>query len=664
MLNGLAQFGILLLLLLAGMETELALVRGVRRAAVSASVAGIVLPFACGMLLGHLIPESLLPDPDKRIITSLFLGTALSISSVKIVASVVRDMGFLRRNVGQVILAAAIVDDTIGWIIIAITFGLAGQENFSWLSVLVNVAGTLLFLAFSFTIGRRLVFKIIQFSNDHFRGEGAVIAAILVVMGLFALITHVIGVHSVLGAFVAGILVGESPILTKEIDRQFRGIVAGLFMPVFFGLAGLSADLTVLKDPQLLMLTLGLIGIASFGKAVGAFTGGYFGGLTMKESTALAMGMNARGSTEVLVATIGLSMGLISQNLFTMIVAMAVVTTTAMPPTLRWALARLPMRREERHRLEREEYERNAFVPNLERILLAVDGGANGRFAARLAGLLAGLRNMPVTILDVSEVKQKANGNGEGDRIEDIAPAIRELVVAAAEQGSVKRHEPPTIDVTVRKHDGAPDEAIATEARRGYDLLVVGIDNVAKGGGFHEKLSMLVRHFEGSLAIAVARGAHAEDPSARVSTVLVPVTGNENARRGAEVALTVTHAAHAQAIALSIISRSAKNRQQLRRETKAVADEIKKIAVYLKAKIKSDIRIDDDAAGAILKAAKREGADLVAMGGSRRPGERLSFGAVADVLLKQADCSLLFIAPQTRGAVKSAPKGPEQAAAG
>ena len=264
----------------------------------------------------------------------------------------------------------------------------------------------------------------------------------------------------------------------------------------------------------------------------------------------------------------------------------------------------------------------------------------------------------------MSEVKPKANGNGKGDRVEDIAPAIRELVVAAAEQGSVKRHEPPTIDVTVRKHDGAPDEAIAAEARRGYDLLVVGIDNVAKGGGFHEKLSMLVRHFEGSLAIAVARGAHAKDPSARVSKVLVPVTGNENARRGAEVALTVTHAAHAQAIALSIISRSAKNRQQLRRETKAVADEIKKIAAYLKAKIKSDIRIDDDAAGAILKTAKREGADLVAMGGSRRPGDQLSFGAVADVLLKQADCSLLFIAPQTRGAVKSAPKGPEQAAAG
>src|SRR5205814_4571015 len=129
------QLGILLLLLVTGMETDLSVFRRSRRAAFSVSIAGIAVPFLCGVLVGELLPDALLPDPNKRLITSLFLGTALTISSVKIVATVVRDMGFLRRNVGQVILASAIVDDTIGWIIIAITFGLAGQENFSWLSV-------------------------------------------------------------------------------------------------------------------------------------------------------------------------------------------------------------------------------------------------------------------------------------------------------------------------------------------------------------------------------------------------------------------------------------------------------------------------------------------------------------------------------------------------
>src|SRR5262245_60695942 len=204
MIEGVAQFGILMLLLLAGMETEMALVRSVRRAAVSASVGGIVVPFACGFALGQFLPEGLLPDPGQRLITSLFLGTALSISSVKIVATVVREMGFIRRNVGQVILASAIVDDTIGWIIIAITLSLASHGSLDWLSLAQGVLGTAGFLVASFTFGRRAVFKMIQWTNDHFRGEAAVIAVILFIMGSFALITHAIGVHTVLGAFVAG----------------------------------------------------------------------------------------------------------------------------------------------------------------------------------------------------------------------------------------------------------------------------------------------------------------------------------------------------------------------------------------------------------------------------------------------------------------------------
>ena len=111
-------------------------------------------------------------------------------------------------------------------------------------------------------------------------------------------------------------------------------------MPVFFGLAGLG-DQSRRCSPirMLLLLTLGLIAIASLGKFSGAFLGGRLGGMTWAKSLALGCGMNARGSTEVIVATIGLSMGVLNQNLFTTIVAMAVVTTMSMPPMLRWALA-------------------------------------------------------------------------------------------------------------------------------------------------------------------------------------------------------------------------------------------------------------------------------------------------------------------------------------
>ena len=135
LLDGIAQFGILLLLLLTGMQTDLGLVRKVGKAAIAISVAGIVTPFICGFALGEFLPQNLLPHPEARLVPSLFLGTALSISSVKIVAVVVREMNFMRRNVGQIIVASAIIDDTIGWIIIAIIFSLAAHGSLDVYSV-------------------------------------------------------------------------------------------------------------------------------------------------------------------------------------------------------------------------------------------------------------------------------------------------------------------------------------------------------------------------------------------------------------------------------------------------------------------------------------------------------------------------------------------------
>src|ERR1700730_11282598 len=412
MLDAVSQLGILLLLLLTGMETDLALVGKVRRAAASVSVTGVAVPFACGITLGLFLPESLLPAPGKRLLTALFLGVALSISSIKIVAAIVREMNFTRRNLGQVIVASAIMEDTIGWIIIAITFGLAEAGTINLASVAMSVLGTAVFLVASFTIGRPIVFYLIRWANDNFASEFPVITTILVIMGVMALTTHFIGIHTVLGAFIAGVLIGESPILTKHIDEQLRGLILAFFMPVFFGMAGLSADLTILREPQLLALALGLIAIASIGKFAGAFIGGEIGGLTRREAFALACGMNARGSTEVIIATIGLSMGALTQNLFTMIVAMAVATTMAMPPMLRWSLARVPLGERERERLEREEFEAKGFVSNLERLLLVVDDSPNGTFTSHIAGLIASRRGLPTTILPQGWPKALAEPGG------------------------------------------------------------------------------------------------------------------------------------------------------------------------------------------------------------------------------------------------------------
>ena len=703
MIDGISQFGILLLLLLTGMETDLKLVKKVGRAAFSISITGVAVPFACGFALGEFMPDWLLPHPDQRLITSLFLGTALSISSIKIVAAIVREMGFTRRNLGQVIVASAICEDTIGWVIIAITFGLAEAGKIDLMSVGKSVLGTALFLTLSFTVGRRVVFFLIRWANDNFKSEFFVITTILVIMGLMALITNAIGVHTVLGAFVAGVLVGESPILSKHIDEQLRGLILAFFMPVFFGMAGLSADLTILKDPTLLMMALALIAIASIGKFAGAFIGAEIGGLSRREALALACGMNARGSTEVIVATIGLSMGALSQNLFTMIVAMAVLTTMAMPPMLRWGLARVPLSKAESERLEREEFEARGFVPNLERLLVVADDSSSGRLASQLAGLVAGSRGMPTTVLPlewgksrkapakIAETKESESKTTEGKTKDAWAKSTSKTddgaEVAGSEQGSadvVKAaaqqkpppieegdEPPPAVEVLVRNTDKPLEEAVKEEAEKGYDLLFIGVDNAKKkGGGFHPSVSLIASAFEGPLALAIGNsgkakndanksGANKSDTRKREAKsrengspqhILVPVTGTEASRRAAEVAIVLGRACKIPVTALYVSIRkpsdAGRGRKSFRtrRREQAILKEVVQLADRYDFTIKTAVATDAAPDKAIITATKRNGYDLMVMGVNRRTGDVLDFGDTAAAVLENADTSILLVA--------------------
>src|SRR5438270_4713966 len=547
MIDAVSQLGMLMLLLLTGMETDLALVRRTGKAALSVSLAGIAVPFLCGVALGEALPDSMLPHPDQRLVTTLFIGTALAIASVKIVALPIRELDFLRRTIGQLIVTAAIVDDTIGWILLSIILGLAGHGTIDLASIGQSVLGTLLFLAVSFTIGRRVVALLIRWANDNLVSDLPVITTILIVMGVMALITHAIGVHTVLGAFIAGILVGQSPILTRHIDEQLRGLITGLFMPVFFGAAGLQANLAVLADPMIFALSVLLILIASLGKFSGAFLGGAFGGLNWRECLALGWGMNARGSTEVVVATIGLGMGALSQTLFTMILVMAVVTTMAMPPMLRWSLARVPLRPDEEARLEREAFEAEGFVSNVERLLVAVDDSPTGHFASRLVGLLAGSRRIPTTILET--------GPKIGSRPRKKAEAVAKASAETAETDTAESDAMPApVDITTRPQKSeVVEEAVAQEARKGYDLLFIGVEPVAQEGAFDDKVARIAGEFKGPFGIAAARGSHRRPGTGRRALdILVPVTGTPYSRRAAELALALARADNGSVTALYV----------------------------------------------------------------------------------------------------------------
>jgi len=646
MIEAVSQLGILLLLMLTGMETDLKLVRRVGVPCLLISATGIIVPFLCGFAFAGLLPQSLLPDPTQHLVASLFLGTALSISSVKIVAMVVREMNFMRRNLGQIIVSSAIIEDTIGWTIIAVTFGIAAHGKVELLPLLGTVAAVAAFMVFSLTIGRRMVFSLIRWTNDAFQSDYAVITVILVIMGTMASVTSLIGVHTVLGAFVAGILIGESPILSGHIEAQLRGVITALFMPVFFGMAGLSADLTVLAAPTLALLTAALVAIASIGKFSGAFLGGKIAGLSWKEATAVGCAMNARGSTEVIVASIGLSMNVLSHTLFSMIVTMAVCTTLSMPPMLRWALRRLPMTPEEKERIEREALDERGFVARLERLLVVVDDSAIGKFTARLAGMIGGGSGMPITLLR-QNAEPPAASSGRGKPREHARQLRRAAKTSAnaVQQGEGTAVE--EVHLTARSEIPVTTETIAEEARKGYDMLLAGLAGSTDGEGtFTPRLNDIAAGFEKALCLVLQgeAGAGQVPRLNKGSTILVPINGTEVARRAADVAMNLARPCKAHVKALYVArdgKRGGRRPSMTRWREEAMLKQIVELADRYDVPVKTAIRMHAEPDEAICREARQ--ASLVVMGATQRPGRELFFGTTAMAVLAKCPQPIVLV---------------------
>ncbi len=648
MIDAVSQIGILLLLLLTGMETNLSLVNRRRRAVVSSSLFGIALPFGCGVLLAYSLPASLMPSPEARLLTALFLGTALSISSVKIVAMVLMEVGAIRRDLGQLILATAILDDTVAWVIIAVIAGIAAHGSVSLGNIGASLAGAAIFLAVSLTVGRRLVARMIVWVNDNMTIDVPVITAILLIMLAMALTTDLIGVHTALGAFIAGVLVGQSPILTEHIEGELRGFIIAFFSPVFFAVAGLGMDLRTLLDPALLLVTAAIILTASVGKFLGALAGGKLGGLTLRESLAMATGLNARGSTEVIIASIGLTMGALNHQLYTMIVAMAVVTTMAMPPTLRWMMARVPLREDEAKRLETEEAEASESVPKMERALVLLDDSANGRLAARLAGTFVAHRQVLTTVLDHA---RDAPAKGE------ISPA-RALLAGAVETALAKM-PPPTegaaaapprlsVDQLLQAKATVGDDAVEKEAGKGYSIVIVGIADPIQHAQhrFEEALQRLVDGFDGPVALVV-NGERAWGAPDAPLDILVPTGGTQEARVATEIALVLAKATQGSLAALHVFDPQEDTdllRGRARRMGMSVLVDAhrlgKRSGVPVKGLTATNAKPDSE----ILRTARWGSYDLVVMGTSLRHGAARFLGSRSAALLRDIRAPVLLIA--------------------
>jgi nucleotide-binding universal stress UspA family protein len=339
-------------------------------------------------------------------------------------------------------------------------------------------------------------------------------------------------------------------------------------------------------------------------------------------------------------------MGALSQDLFTIIVTMAVLTTMAMPPMLRSALARLPLRKAERERLEQEEMEAKGFVPTLERLLLAIDDSPNGKFAARLAGVIAGSKGMPTTVIQLQNGKTPQKPSAA---TEDESPEA--TVKSAAEaKPKAQQDESKPVDVTTKVPEKPAEEAVAEEAGKGYDLLVIGLEKtVARKQEFHPDVNRIAGGFDGPLAIVDARNGHLEDPLAEKLRILAPVNGTATARNAAEIAFVIARASKAPVTILYVAARPTaagkkrrrgiRTRQHEQAILKDIADLADGYGVNARTAVLADIAADE----AILKETERGEHNLVVLGAGRRPGEKLFFGDTAAAVLEKSKASLMMV---------------------
>jgi Kef-type K+ transport system membrane component KefB len=357
LLDAVGQLGVLLLVGVTGTHLDLNMLRRQGATAATVSLTGLVLPLTFGVALGLILPPSL--SPKSQWVFALFLGVAMCVSAIPVIAKTLSDMRLLHRNVGQLTLAAGMIDDAAGWLLLSIVSA-AATVGVSTARVSLAVGYLVAFVVFAATAGRVLVRWAMTWAAR--RGDpGPAVAAGVVIVLLGAVTTHALGMEPVFGAFVAGILIaGHRP--AQPLLAPLRTVVLAVLAPLFLATAGLRMDLTALADGKVALTAVAVLAVAIVGKFAGAYLGARLRKLNRWEGLALGAGMNARGVIEVIVAMTGLRLGVLTTATYTIVVLVAIVTSVMAPPLLRLAMARVAHTEDERLRRIDHETWRGATV--------------------------------------------------------------------------------------------------------------------------------------------------------------------------------------------------------------------------------------------------------------------------------------------------------------
>ena len=333
-LDAVLKIGMLFFLFVAGLEVKLSGIHQKGLAVSTTSLFGVLLPFGLGFGAVVLWPDLWGGTATNGFLLALFIGAALSISALPVIARILIDLKLIQSDVGIVVMAAATINDLIGWALFAVILSNVVPGS-SHQSVWLTLGSVLGFTLFTFALGHWLGQPLLHRLRASLAWPGGFIGLITIFILFAAALAEAIGLHAIFGAFLIGVALGQEEETDNEVHDIIYQFAISFFAPLYFVSIGLKANFAAYFDGWLVLVVLL---IASLGKIGGASLGAWLGGSSPRQALAIGFGMNARGAMEIILASVALEYGLINQQIFVALVVMALVTSMISGPAMQWLL--------------------------------------------------------------------------------------------------------------------------------------------------------------------------------------------------------------------------------------------------------------------------------------------------------------------------------------
>lgn len=632
---GMAWLGVIVLMVVIGFETDLAIINRYRSAALSVAAGALILPLAATAALAFLVPESFVGEGFDRAIFAGFFALALSVSALPVVAKILQDLGFLRRNFGQITLAAGMTMDSTGWLVLAALSGIA-LEGFRPGRLLISFGGLVVFIVLGFTVIRWFLDWLFRFVMTRGSSTTAALSITLVATLIGGAVTQVLNLEAILGAYLVGILVAGLRHQLPQVRSILETITAALFAPIFFAFSGLRVDVGLLDTGTVISWTVGLIAVAVVAKVLGTMIGGFFAGVRGREALALGSGLSALGAMGVVVAIVALNIGVVSTTGYTVMVLAALVTSLLAPQLLKLVVRGWEVPEEEAQRLEAEELKESSEILGAARVLIPTRGGANSRYAAQLVKAVFPEAEMTVLVVDLAGPRSWRKLFSK--KVEGV-PADPSDVLAQVPEAR-----------TIQRIDRDPAAAIAGEAALGYDLVAMGATESGEGT-FSNVIDRVLAGVD--VPSVVVRFPADQTPSEGLpDRVLVPVTATRSTRAAEEFAYSVANAAGGRTFALHVVNRP--EGQGMMLEGPAIEEGMQagqemvanaaQLGERLGVNVDTGVRVAPNAEEEIVEFANSGAFDLLVIGASTRAlTDRPFYGHRVSYILSEAKLPVVVV---------------------